>query len=505
MAAAELVLPSLSEDSSPAVRLQAVIFIARLSQNTASYVSYDEGLTKTLDDFGYDPLIPNAIWNAVRPYLTKLPQQVAIEKFASDDGVLEKSGGQEVIRRLLYWTADERKFQHTSRLLAALIAKKGAGQDIAAQALNSLAANVQTGSIKDQEREALRKELAPVLADIRKAGQSHPDYLAAIQLEASWKDPEAVALVKKLLEEKPNDGLALDCLRALVASGDASANDWSVRLLDHPSPEFQGQVLFYMSRLNGDLIGEAVLKRFDKFAPDLRPKAIELLTQRPNWSKLLLEAVAGKVIDKDLLNLNQLRRVASFKDDDLRSQFKTIYGVIREGRNPDREQIINSQRDFLHGTPGDPKNGHVVFKRVCAQCHKIYGEGAEVGPDITSNGRNNWDQLVTNVLDPSLVIGGAYQARILATTDGRVLTGIPVEETDQKVILKVQGGKLETIPRDEIEQYKVSDLSMMPEQLEKQVTSQELADLFAFLALDKPPGDASGKILPGAPRQRSRD
>ena len=71
---------------------------------------------------------------------------------------------------------------------------------------------------------------------------------------------------------------------------------------------------------------------------------------------------------------------------------------------------------------------------------------------------------------------------------------------DQRVVLKVQCGKLETIPRDQIEVYKVSELSMMPEQLEKQITPQELADLFSYLALDKPPSDPQAKYLPGYPR-----
>jgi len=72
------------------------------------------------------------------------------------------------------------------------------------------------------------------------------------------------------------------------------------------------------------------------------------------------------------------------------------------------------------------------------------------------------------------------------------------------VVLKVQGGKLETIPRSEIEVYKVSELSMMPEQLEKQLNPQEMSDLFAFLALDRPPTDPQAKLLPGAPQPRSR-
>ena len=104
-------------------------------------------------------------------------------------------------------------------------------------------------------------------------------------------------------------------------------------------------------------------------------------------------------------------------------------------------------RNVLRNNPGDPHAGAAVFKNLCAQCHKIYGEGQEVGPDITLNGRASFEQLLSNVLDPSLVIGEAYQATTVATTDGRVLTGLRVEDTPQRVVLKIQGGKVETIPR----------------------------------------------------------
>ena len=88
--------------------------------------------------------------------------------------------------------------------------------------------------------------------------------------------------------------------------------------------------------------------------------------------------------------------------------------------------------------------GQEVFKRVCGQCHKLHGEGQEVGPDITLNGRNSFEQLLSNVFDPSLVIGAAYQARTVVTADGRVLTGLVAEDSPQRVVLKMQGGKLES-------------------------------------------------------------
>jgi len=154
-------------------------------------------------------------------------------------------------------------------------------------------------------------------------------------------------------------------------------------------------------------------------------------------------------------------------------------------------------RALIRRTPGDAHRGKEVFNKTCGQCHKIHGEGQEVGPDITLNGRNSYDQLLSNVFDPSLVIGAAYQARTVVTESGRVVTGLVAEESDQRIVLKVQGGKQEIIPAADIEEMKISELSLMPEDLEKTLKPQEIVDLFAFITLDKPPTDPGARQLSG--------
>ena len=114
--------------------------------------------------------------------------------------------------------------------------------------------------------------------------------------------------------------------------------------------------------------------------------------------------------------------------------------------------------------------------------------GQEVGPDITLNGRNSFEQLLSNVFDPSLVIGAAYQARTVVTADGRVLTGPGGRR--QRAARGAQAARRQAgrrSPAATSTQMKTSQLSLMPEDLEKQLKPQELADLFAFITLDKPP------------------
>ena len=162
---------------------------------------------------------------------------------------------------------------------------------------------------------------------------------------------------------------------------------------------------------------------------------------------------------------------------------------------------MNEIRDAIRRTPGDPVAGRAVFDKLCAQCHKIHGQGQDVGPDLTANGRNDFDQLVSNVFDPSLVIGPGYRATTVATEDGRVFSGLLAEDGKDRIVLKVQGGKVETIPRGQVEQVKTAEVSLMPDEVEKQLSPQEIADLFAFLCLDKPPSDPVGQT----PARRGAD
>jgi putative heme-binding domain-containing protein len=154
---------------------------------------------------------------------------------------------------------------------------------------------------------------------------------------------------------------------------------------------------------------------------------------------------------------------------------------------------------YLRQHPGDPKTGRQVFKKVCAQCHTLYGEGASLGPDLTANGRASFEQLLSNVFDPSLVIGPGYESTTVVTKDGRSLTGLVHEDSPQRIVLKLPGGGQQVIPRGDLVYATASKLSMMPEGIENLMDRKDLADLFAFLSLDRPPEDPLARPIPGAP------
>ncbi len=360
------------------------------------------------------------------------------------------------------------------------------------------------GSASPRDRDEVRAILGPRLASMLRAAHGTPFGLDLALLAVAWNDPDALAIVRKALgDRRIEEEGRVRALKALVDRGDESLlAELEPTLTDRRagSARFRGEVLAALGRLDRPEVAGLVLGAYPQLDPELRPKAVELLTQRAPWTRALLGAIEGKVVPASALNRNQVRKIATGPDRDLAARANAIWGVTRGSKDPGREAVIARVRDQLAEARGNPEAGATVFRNVCGQCHKMYGQGEDVGPEITLNGRASYEQLLSNVFDPSLVIGPAYQATTVATADGRTLTGLVVEDTPRRVALKLQGGKVEAIPRLAIEELSVSPLSLMPEGFETQLRPDELADLFAFLTLDKPPGDPNARPLPGTPK-----
>ena len=148
---------------------------------------------------------------------------------------------------------------------------------------------------------------------------------------------------------------------------------------------------------------------------------------------------------------------------------------------------------------GDAGRGRVVFadpKRLaCSRCHRVRGEGGEVGPDLSDiGGKYDRPLLIESVLEPSRQIVEGYRPTVVATADGQVLTGIIKEESAAGITLVDAEGKRWVVPAAEIDRRKLVDTSLMPEGLAPAVSPQEFADLIAYLETLR----SSGQGTPGS-------
>jgi putative heme-binding domain-containing protein len=138
----------------------------------------------------------------------------------------------------------------------------------------------------------------------------------------------------------------------------------------------------------------------------------------------------------------------------------------------------------LRAGAGDPVNGRIVFRKHCATCHKLHGEGGEVGPDLKAANRKDRDFLLVSLVDPGAVVRREFVTYALATTSGQVLSGLIVEQDAAAVTLLDEKGVRHRIARSEIEQVKELTTSLMPERLLEGLSPDQLRDLFAYLQSD---------------------
>ena len=270
--------------------------------------------------------------------------------------------------------------------------------------------------------------------------------------------------------------------------------------------ELTNHVIDQLIRLADPAVAGLLVKAAVQVAPATRARIIDALTSRPESAKALFSVLGtGPLgLTRDMINETQVQRLLLMGDAELIALIQDKWGSMQTGTRGLMIDEMTRVRRIVREMPGDFNRGWVVYDRVCGQCHQFAGRGEKVGPAIDSNGRASLSQLLSNMVDPNLVIGADYQARLVATTDGRVLSGLVIEDTPERLVLNLQGGKTVSIPRDEIEQEKVSPNSLMPEGQTRQMTDQEIADLMSVLLLNNPNDRNSGRIPEGQLQEQTQ-
>lgn len=136
---------------------------------------------------------------------------------------------------------------------------------------------------------------------------------------------------------------------------------------------------------------------------------------------------------------------------------------------------------------GDAQAGERVFFHPrgprCFACHRVDGRGGVIGPDLSLIGQStSREKLIESILEPSKEIAPAYVSWLLTTRDGKVRTGVIVEERfDSTIVIGDAEGKTEVLDRNQIEERHALSKSIMPDNLPSLMTRQEFRDLIAFL------------------------
>jgi putative heme-binding domain-containing protein len=273
----------------------------------------------------------------------------------------------------------------------------------------------------------------------------------------------------------------VDALASLLKARDPGLAPVLRRLL--AEPELRAQALRALASYDDPETAPAVLALYPSLAPEDRRDALNTLAARASSSKALLAAVeAGKVAAKDL-SADLVRQLRNHKDAEVDALIGKVWGAARE-TTADKAKLIEKYRGMLtagYAKRPDLELGRAVFARTCQQCHTLFGAGSNIGPDLTGSNRADREYVLSNVVDPSSLIGNDYLAHVVATADGRVLTGL-IKAEDKDAVTLQTANELLVIPQDDIDERRPSDLSMMPDDLLTPLSEIEVRSLVAYLA-----------------------
>jgi putative heme-binding domain-containing protein len=225
-----------------------------------------------------------------------------------------------------------------------------------------------------------------------------------------------------------------------------------------------------------------VLAAYPQFTLAEKADAVLTLVSRPTFAAALLDAVEKGTIPRSDVSLVAARQVLALNDKGLTERLGKVWGTIRPAAR-DRAALVQKWKRALPGEvlrKADRSNGRALFVQHCASCHKLFGEGGDVGPDLTGSQRASLDYVLENVLDPSAVVPREFQITHFTLADGRVVSGIVLRETPDGLSVRTANDTV-TVPKADIEARKPTNQSIMPEGAFDKLTAEEVRDLIAYL------------------------
>ncbi|MCS7047517.1 MAG: c-type cytochrome, partial [Gemmataceae bacterium] len=305
---------------------------------------------------------------------------------------------------------------------------------------------------------------------------------AAVALAVVFGDERAVGLLQKtLMDEQAPPAQRRLALRSLLGQRPPELVPKLQALLD--SDAMRAAVIPALAAYADPKTPALILERYAKFTPDEKADAIHTLASRPAYALALLDAIADKTVARQDLNAFTVRQLLALNDPRVTARVNEVWGTLRPA-GADKAVLLAKYKAQLTADAlrqANLANGRLLFKHHCAQCHKLFGEGGDIGPELTGSQRANLDYLLENMLDPSAVVPREYQVSVIVTDSGRTITGIVKEESERAVTVQTQN-ELMVLPKSEIDSRRLLKASMMPEGVLDRLTRDEVRDLVAYLA-----------------------
>ena len=248
------------------------------------------------------------------------------------------------------------------------------------------------------------------------------------------------------------------------------------RILESAAPQpVKAAAIQTLATFDDPSVPQILLAGWKGFGPPARARAEQALLRHPARVGAFLDAVESGSIEVASVEAVFRIRLAQYPDPEMKRRAQELF----RGQASERAAIVESHKDALELDDSAP-NGKAVFDDHCASCHLRQGGRGRIGPDLSGVNNKTHEELLTHILDPSFEIQPNYTNYIVADKAGRVYDGLLAGESAHAVTLRGEYEDM-TIRREDITEMRASDVSLMPEGLEEDLTRQELADVIAYL------------------------
>lgn len=319
------------------------------------------------------------------------------------------------------------------------------------------------------------------------------EFVAAAQTAAA-PAPELVRELSVVF----GDGRALDELRKLAGSNqnDLNARRRALAFLIESRAE---NLVPLLQKLLGerDIAVDAVkglaafnhpdtprllVENFPRLGTAGQREAVSTLTSRKAFAPALLEAVSQNKIARHFVSVAHIRQMYNFEAAEIDQRLLELWPELRKVTPQKQERIAALSQALTKEvlSQGNKSAGRALFAQTCAKCHKLYGEGGTVSPDLTGAQRSNLAYLLENIVDPSATLAANFRVTIYSLKDGRTVSGVAVEKSEKTLTIQTATDKL-TVNKQEIEEQKESKVSLMPEGLLDVLKPEQVRDLIAYL------------------------
>lgn len=289
-----------------------------------------------------------------------------------------------------------------------------------------------------------------LLTDPKKSVRDRRQALAVLR---KAKDPKLPAAISDLLSQDslPSDQLLTDFIAALA---------------DFDRPQTTDQLLTILPRLS----------------VNAKTAALNTLVARRDSAEQLVEAMESGSIPPTDVPAFIVRQAIVVGGDALQQRLEKTWGRISLSSEENAAQYEKYEKLLTRPAlaAANPRKGRILYEKNCGRCHRLFGTGGDIGPNITGANRTSIRYWLENILEPSALIGKAYQVHSIVTEDGRVLNGIVQAQNEDAITLQTATEQV-VVARDTIEEQIASPVSLMPEGQLNPMSPQQVLDLFAYL------------------------